>query len=163
MAHESRLPSVWGGKDGDPFALLRREVDDLFRDFSRGFKAPAWVGGTSAFSPDINVSETDGELRITADLPGLSEKDVEVTLTGRTLTVRGEKKTEHEDKSDDKGRVFHRVERSYGSFQRTMTLPFDLDPSQVTAEFKSGVLTVALPKPAETATQAKRIEIKPAG
>ena len=81
-------------------------------------------------------------------------------MSGDQLTIKAEKKSEAEEKKDEKGRIYHRVERSYGSFLRTMTLPFDADPAKVSAKFKDGVLTLTLPKPPEVQKQTKKIEIK---
>jgi HSP20 family protein len=143
------------GRELDPFRGFRTQLDSLFEDwFGRN------IGGTLA--PRINVSETAKDMTVTIELPGVEEKDVEVTLSGNQLTVKGEKKSEQEEKKDDQGRVFHRVERSYGAFQRTMTVPFEAAPDKVSAGFKDGVLTVSLPKP-ETATvepKTSRIEVK---
>ncbi len=83
-----------------------------------------------------------------------------MTISGDTLTIKAEKKSEAEEKKDEKGRVFHRVERTYGSFMRSMSLPFNADPAKVAANFKDGVLTLTLPKPPEIQRQTKKIEIK---
>jgi HSP20 family protein len=159
MASEHWLPSIFGERRGelDPFRAMRRQIDELFNELSSGqrFGVPFGEG----FTPRIDVTESDGELTVCAELPGVEEKDLEVTLNGNQLTIRGEKKREHEEKDEKRG-VYHRVERSYGSFQRTMTLPYDVDPSRVSAEFKSGVLKVKLPKPEEAQKQSKRIDIK---
>jgi HSP20 family protein len=149
-------PWFTSGRELDPFRGFRTQLDSLFEDwFGRN------TGGTLA--PRINVSETGKDMTVTVELPGVEEKDIEVSLSGNQLTIKGEKKSEEEEKKkDEKGRVFHRVERSYGAFQRTMTVPFDVEPDKVSAQFKDGVLTVSLPKP-ESATdepQARRIEVK---
>ena len=155
MASEHWLPSIFGERRGelDPFCAMRRQIDEL--SSGQRFGVPFGEG----FTPRIDVTESDGELTVCAELPGVEEKDLEVTLNGNQLTIRGEKKREHEEKDEKRG-VYHRVERSYGSFQRTMTLPYDVDPSKVSAEFKSGVLKVKLPKPEEAQKQSKRIDIK---
>lgn len=160
-----RLPSLLG-RDGDPFTALRRQMDDIFDQLMGGSAlAPMAAGnGGMAFAPRIDVSETDKELKICADLPGLEDKDVEVKLAGNQLTIRGEKKAEHEEKDggEDKGRQFHRIERSYGMFQRTIVVPFDVDAEKVEASFRNGVLTVTLPKPEQMQQQARKIEVKKA-
>lgn len=163
MARQSTLPTLFGG-DRDPFTMLRKRFDDIFDDWMTGPAAlPAAFTSGQGFAPSIDVSETDNELKICADLPGLEDKDVEVKLAGNQLTIRGEKKAEHEEKNGgEKGRYFHRVERSYGSFQRSISLPFDVDPEKVDASFKNGVLTVTLPKPAEVQQAERKIEIKKA-
>ena len=163
MKSESWLPSLWGqNKDlRDPFAGMRRQMDDIFEDLTTAWPVTKF-GGNGVLTPSIDVSETDKELRIAAELPGVEQKDLSVTLTGDVLTIKGEKRTEKETKSGEKEPMYHRVERSYGSFQRTMTVPYEIDPAKVDAKFKDGVLTVSLPKPAEVQKQSKQIEIKKA-
>ena len=158
MANRSWLPSLWGEqKEGEesPFAELRKRIDSMFEDFDRGLPAVA-----GSFSVRSNVSETDKEICITAELPGVEQKDIDVSVTGNRISVKGEKKSEKEEKKDDEGRQFHRVERSSGSFQRTMTVPFEIDADTVKAEFKNGILTVTIPKPAEAIEATKKIEVK---
>jgi len=163
MKSESWLPTLWGeGKEmRDPFAVMRRQMDDIFEDLTGAWRMskPAKSG---LLTPRIDISETDKELRVTAELPGVEQRDIAVNLAGDVLTITGEKRTEAESKSGDKEPMYHRVERSYGSFQRTMTVPYDIDPAKVEAKFKDGVLTVTLPKPAEVQRQARQIEIKKA-
>lgn len=139
--------SPFGGSYGrDPFFSLQREMNRLFDDAFRGFGGPTGPaqqpGGV--LEARINVSETNGELRISAELPGVDEKDVEVTLDGDLLTIRGEKKFEQE-RGGDKER-YHFVERAYGSFQRAVQLPYSVNSEDVRAEFHNGVLTLTLPK-----------------
>ena len=97
---------------------------------------------------------------ITAELPGVDQKDIDITVSGDQLLIKGEKKSEVEEKKDEKGRAFHRVERSFGSFQRLMSLPYEFDPDKVQAFFKDGVLTLTVPKPTEAQKKTKKIEIK---
>jgi HSP20 family protein len=144
-----------------PLFSLQREVNRLFDDFFRGFDLrPLRVAeeGWGGFSPKMDLEETEKEYRITAELPGVEEKDVEVLLTGNSLTLKGEKKEEKEEK----GKSFYHVERSYGSFQRTVPLPDGIDLKKVDAEFKSGVLTVKLPKTSEAKKTGKKVPIKSA-
>jgi len=163
MKTESWLPTLWSeGKEyRDPFSYMQRQMDDLFEDLT-GASRLSKANRTGMLTPRMDVSETDKELRITAELPGVEQKDIAVTLTGDVLTITGEKRGESESKSGDKEPMYHRVERSYGSFQRTMTVPYDIDPAKVDAKFKDGVLTVTLPKPVEVQRQTKQIEIKKA-
>jgi HSP20 family protein len=139
----------------EPFGSLRRDMERLFEDFSRDFGsgAPALAGGATA--PRIDVSETEGEIRIEAELPGVDEKDVEVVLSNGRLTIKGEKKQEREQKKKD----YHLVERSYGSFARSIGLPFEVDPDKVDASFAKGVLTITVPKPADVKAKEKKIPI----
>jgi len=106
--------------------------------------------------PAVDVHEDEKGLIVTAELPGVSEKDIEVNLAGDMLTIKGEKKTESEEK---KGNSTY-TERRYGSFARSLRLPFEVKDEQVDAKFKDGVLTVRLPKPAEMQSQVRRIEVK---
>ena len=165
MARQSLLPSLFD-RDRDPFTSLRKQMDEIFDAWMGG--TPAVVGtsgnGGRSFAPQLDVSETDKEFKITADLPGLTEKDVEVKLAGNQLTLRGEKKSEHEEKEGEEGkaRYYHRVERTYGSFQRTLTVPFDVEADKVEATFKNGVLTVTMQKPTVAQQATRKIEVKSA-
>ena len=136
----------------DPFQTLRQEINDLFSSFST-FPSRAWSGD---MSPRLDVSETDQELDIDAELPGFDEKDVEVTLAGDTLTIRGERQNGQEDK----GKNYHLSERRWGSFTRSITLPFDADPNDVDAKFEKGVLHIAIKKPLSIAAKTAKIPIK---
>ena len=151
----SYLPSLIG-RDDDPFGSLFGEVQKTFEDFSR--RSPLTGFGTGTLAPKIDVAESKDAIDLTAELPGVDEKDVDVTLTNGVLTIRGEKKTQRDEKDKDKN--WHVVERSYGSFSRTISLPFDPDPAKVDAKFDKGVLHVHLPKPVEVAKKQQKIEIK---
>mgnify|MGYP002713099555 FL=1 len=145
--------------DHDPFSLLHREVDRLFSDFSRGATVPNWpFGGNGVQVPSIDVSETEKALEITAELPGVEEKDIDVQLRDDVLTIKAEKKAEKESKE----KTYHLVERSYGAFQRSLRVPFSADSNKVEAHFDKGVLKISLPKPAEAAAKATSIKIKSA-
>ena len=142
-----------------PLVALHREMNRLFEDFFRGFELerfPALESMFGGFSPRVNVVEDDKEVRVTAELPGVTEKDVEVTLTQNTLTIKGEKKEEHEEK----GKSYYRAERAYGTFQRVIPLPAEVEQDKAEATFKNGVLTIRLPKTEAAREQRKRIEIK---
>ncbi|MBK8574787.1 MAG: Hsp20/alpha crystallin family protein [Elusimicrobia bacterium] len=142
-----------------PFGLFSREVDRLFDDVGRGWTlAPLRVfeqRTKGEVVPRLDMSETEQEIKVTAELPGMDEKDVTVTLEGDLLTLKGEKKAE----TEEKGKNFHRLERTYGSFQRVITLPSEVDATKVTAGFKKGVLTVTLAK--SPTAQTRKIEVKP--
>jgi HSP20 family protein len=140
---------------GDPFTALRREMDRVFENFGREFGWPSTEAQPGVMAPSIDVSETETELKIEAELPGVDEKDVEVLVSDNVLTIKGEKKTETEEKKKD----YHLIERSYGSFTRSLTLPFAVQPDQAKATFKKGVLTITLPKPPEVKAKAKKIAI----
>jgi HSP20 family protein len=146
--------------DADVFGSLQREIDRLFDDFTHGFGAPgAWGPQASTnIMPRLDVAETDKEIEIAAELPGLERKDVEISLENDLLTIRGEKKTEVD--KDDKKKNYHLTERSYGLFYRVLQLPAGIDPSSVKATMSNGVLKITIPKPARS--EAKKIEVKEA-
>jgi HSP20 family protein len=159
MAQRDWLPSLWNDKrEGEeyPFLSLRKQMDSIFDDFlGRGS-----TGGSGALAVRSNVSETDKEIRLTAELPGMDQKDIDISVTGNRLTIRGEKKSETEQRSGEEGRQFHRIERSSGMFQRSIALPFDIDTNTVSAEYQNGILTVSVPKPQEVVANTKKIEVK---
>jgi HSP20 family protein len=152
------LPSLLGrGKrpGQDMFTQLQGEVDRVFDSFSLSRPLAHW-NGRDGFEPAIDVTETPDALEVTAEIPGCDPKDIEVSLVGQQLYVRGEKKSEKEEK----GKNHHRIERSFGAFMRTIPLPFLMDPAKVEARFDNGVLKVHLPKPPEAKTAVKTIPIK---
>ena len=153
----SGSPTVY--READPFMSLQREVNRLFDDIFRGFDArtfgrlPAAVTGWTAGWPNLEVSESEKEVRVTAEMPGLEEKDVEILLDDGVLTLRGEKKAE----TEDKGRHFS--ECFYGRFQRQIALSPEIEQDKVAASFKNGVLTITLPKTERAQSKARRIAI----
>ncbi len=132
---------------------LQREINRMFDRFFRGFEGEEEVR-LAAWSPRVDISETDDEYIVRAEVPGVSKDDVKVTIKENVLTISGEKKQEKETKNEN----FHRIERVYGSFSRTFTLPGAVKVDKVEAKFKDGVLTIKLPKVEET--KAKEIEVK---
>jgi HSP20 family protein len=137
------------------FGSLQREVDNLFEEFTRGLSTD---GRISTLMPSLDVSESDQEIEIRVDLPGLERKDVDISIENDLLTIRGEKKFETSE--DDKAKNYHVRERGYGAFYRVLQLPPGIDASKVQATMSKGVLTIAIPKPAQSA--AKKIEVKEA-
>jgi HSP20 family protein len=138
-------------RDTNPFSFLQHEIERLFDGATRntqGFNMPAL--------PSMDISETDKVLEITAELPGLEKKDIELNVADNLLTIRGEKKNEREEKNKD----YHLVERSYGSFVRSVELPSGVKIEDIAAEIADGVLKITVQKPAPK--QAKKIEIKTA-
>ena len=134
------------------FETLQREIDQLFDTFSGSM----WGRGDHGqVIPRLDVTETEKEVKITCELPGLEERDVQLALTDSLLTIRGEKRTEAEDKD----KSYYHSERSYGAFARTVELPTHVDAGKVQASMKHGVLKIVAPKSAEGA--ARRIEIRP--
>ena len=135
----------------DPFLDLHREVNRLFDDSFRNMREGS-SGSGFMLSPKVDVSQTDEGWEVTAERPGVDQKDIDLRLDGDLLTISGEKRDE---RKDDKNRL---VERSYGSFTRSFQLPFTPDPNKVTADCDRGVLTIKLPKAAEQ-DRSKRIEV----
>lgn len=151
LIFEASYPAPRAG--ADPFLALHREMNRMFDDALRG-SSPAGAGAVMA--PRMNVSETAQAIHIEVELPGVSEKDVHVELADDVLTIRGEKRTQREDAHH------HVVERSSGTFSRSVRLPFAAKPDQVQASFTHGVLTVTLPKSAAEA-RVHRIQVQPSG
>lgn len=139
-----------------PFVSLRREMDSLFDNFFRGFDMEPFESRLGGFSPRIDVTEDGNEIRISAELPGMDEKDIDLSIQNNMLTIKGEKKEEKEDKGKD----YYRMERSYGSFVRTIPLPVEVDTDKVEAKFKKGVLSITLPKTAKAVAETKKISVK---
>jgi HSP20 family protein len=139
-------------EEGDSFLALHREINRMFDDFARGFGLglPMRVGGSGGW-PHVEVSETDREVKVVAELPGMDQKDVEASLAEGVLTLKGEKK------SENSGALYS--ERWHGLFQRSLQVGPDVDPEKVDAGFKNGVLTVTLAKRPEAQSQVKRIPI----
>jgi HSP20 family protein len=148
-------PSIYRG-EMDPFLSLHRNVNRLFDDVLRDFDTPSMFGrmmpGNGSW-PSVEISESEKEIRVAAEVPGLDEKDIEVLLEDGVLTLRGEKKSEIEDKE----RQFS--ERYYGRFERRLALGQEIEEAKVAATFKNGVLEVTLPKTAKARAHAKRIAI----
>jgi HSP20 family protein len=146
-------------EENDPFLAMRREMNRLFDDVFDGFGLPSAFGPVlrqMPAAPKIDVSETDNEIQITAEMPGIDQNDVEVLLEDDRLIIRGEKKEEREDKD----RNYHVRERVQGAFSRTLPLPFAPDPNQVKAEFRNGVMTITIPKPQGVKQKQHRIEVQ---
>jgi HSP20 family protein len=140
-----------------PLARFRSEMDNLFERFF----GDAW--GTSMLEslparfgrgPRLDLAESENEIAVKAELPGVEPNEVHVDLTGNTLTIRGEKRQEKEEKREN----YHCVERRYGSFNRSVQLPASVDPEKITAGFKNGLLTITMPKRADA--KPKRITVK---
>lgn len=150
-----------------PLENLRRQVDRLFEDFDRGWHLPFSRSGfevepfwrrelSFAGMPAVDIVEKEDAFEITAELPGMDEKNVQVKLSNGTLTITGEKKDEREEKKKD----YYLSERHYGSFQRSFGLPEGVDPDRIEAKFAKGVLTLHLPKKPEARQADKTIDIK---
>ena len=136
----------------NPFSVLQQEIDRIFEGFSQSFSGLP----LREVMPKMDVSETDKEIEITAELPGLEEKDIQLNVADNVMTIRGEKKNEREETKKD----YHLVERSYGSFTRTVQLPDGVNADGIKAVMAKGVLKVTVPKPAPA--QTKKINIQAA-
>jgi HSP20 family protein len=152
-----RLPSRYQ----DPFQSFRSEMDRLFDSFLGN--APSLTSlrqggffGAQVMTPTLDVKENEKEIVVKADLPGMDEKDINLTIHNGVLSLRGEKKSEHTDERDN----YHVMERSHGSFQRSIRLPDTINEDKAEARFDKGVLTITLPKRPETVSAQKKIEIK---
>ena len=162
MSFKSVLPSFMQGRDleraGNPFFSLQSEINRMFDDAFRGFPASALAGTDKLLSPAIDVKETDQGIELSAELPGVEEQDLDVSIVEDLLTIKAEKK--QEQKKEEKG--YYMMERSYGTVSRSIRLPFDTDPSKVSATFDKGVLKIAIPRPAEEQAKVRKIAVKPA-
>ncbi|MCG6536792.1 MAG: Hsp20/alpha crystallin family protein [Syntrophales bacterium LBB04] len=146
-------------EDFSPFYPLQRDMNRIFDDFFTNFSLPTYDGLSERFeacSPSTDIREDEKELTIKAELPGMDEKDIEVSLTDDTLTIAGEKKDEKEEKSGG----YYYAERSYGSFRRVLPLPASIDSQKADASFKKGVLTITVPKTEAAKSKVKKIAIK---
>ena len=147
----------WRKREGKDLVGFKNELDNLFNRFfdldfpiSREFfKEGEWV-------PRVDVSEGKKEITVKAEIPGCNAKDIDVSLEGQILTIKGEKKQEKEEKEKN----YYRMERSYGAFQRILSLPEDADQDSIKATFKNGVLNITLPRKALPAPDVRQIEIK---
>jgi HSP20 family protein len=134
---------------------LRREMDRLFERFFEGWPFMA-SGGEGEWVPSVDVSEKAKEVIVRAEIPGIDPKDIDLSIQGNVLTIRGERKKEETEKGED----FHRVERSYGAFSRSIRLPAEVEVAKVKADYKEGVLRINLPKTKES--EVKKIQVKAA-
>jgi len=156
-------PKTWR-----PFESLRREVDQLFEDFGRRVRhspfrrsvfdiEPFWRRElTWRAPPAVDIDERDNAYEVTAELPGMDEKNIEVRLANGSLIIKGER----EDAKEEKKKDYHLRERHYGSFERQFAVPEGVDTDKIEARFKKGVLTITLPKKPEAIKPEKKIEVK---
>jgi HSP20 family protein len=149
-----RAPGLWRDSDWNPVGSFRREMDRLFDDF---FRTPTFSrlgdlgGGTTTNWPSIDVKDRKDELVITAEVPGMTDKDIDLFVDNGVLTIRGEKKSDQEEKGYS--------ERFYGRFERQIPLPANVDEQHCRADFHDGLLTVHLPKSREAEEARKNIPI----
>jgi HSP20 family protein len=164
MSGSSLLPQFrrksTAGEKG--FDRLQKEVGRVFDSFARGFPLEEMTRGEGlpfgGFAPRVDVTESDDQLMVAAELPGVPEDAIDISLRDNVLCIKGEKKSESEDKNKD----YHVLERSYGMFERLMSLPFDSSGAEPDATFRDGVLHIKIAKPPKATTKARRIRIRPA-
>jgi HSP20 family protein len=154
MARGNLAPFGFGSQRGDPFQLLRREMEQLF-DNVGGTSGEASAGGGNIVAPRMNISEDEQAFKVSAEMPGARPEDVEVIVEDDVLTVRAERTQERETNR----RNYHLVERSVGVFQRSLRLPAPVDPGKVQASFDNGVLTVTIPKDGSQA-RSRRVQVR---
>lgn len=156
----------------NPLASLRSEIDQVFENFTRGWPSFGRLMQFDPFrtmstkltlprmelSPDVDIAETDTAYEISAEIPGLDAKEINITLSDNVLTLKGEKKAEREEKKKD----YYLSERSYGAFQRSFTLPNDADAEKIDTQFAKGVLKITVPKSVEAKAKTRKIEVKAA-
>jgi HSP20 family protein len=160
----SSSPARSGGED-DPFALMRREMDRMFESFSRDWGMPAAAGGfasppaaTGGFaSLKVDVAESDKGLEISAELPGIDQKDIQLDLADGILTIKAEHQAEKEEKDEKKH--YHLIERSRGSYLRRFAIPFEPEADKIQASFDKGVLHITVPRSKAAEKKVKKIKI----
>ncbi|MFN3531077.1 MAG: Hsp20/alpha crystallin family protein [Candidatus Brocadia sp.] len=133
---------------------LQSEINRMFDRFFRGWELPEFGVETGAWMPPIDLSETADKVTVKAEIPGIDPKEVDISIQGNTLRIKGEKKEEKEEKGEN----YYRMERCYGSFSRSIDLPTSVDPNKVTAEYKNGVLEITMQKKEEV--KPKQIPVK---
>jgi HSP20 family protein len=143
-------------EEENPFTMMQREMNRIFDSFTRNWGMDAFPRLPGTFSPRLDVAENEKAFIVTAELPGMSDKDIDISLSGDLLTVTGEKK---EEKGEKDGNYFY-SERSYGSFTRSIPLPRQIDADKVSASFKKGVLTITLPKETAEMKNTKKIPVR---
>ncbi len=139
----------------DPFRdlnSLQERMNRLFEDANRGWRADE-PSATTSWSPAVDIYETESEIIVQAEVPGMERKDIELTLENNVLTLKGERRFEKEGKDEN----YHRIERSYGSFSRAFSIPAMVDEKMIKADYKEGVLAIILPK--KEKARAKQINI----
>lgn len=155
MSLRSFMPTRYSTLSADPFVSIQRALQRSFDDVWRSLPSEA-LTEAAAMPVALDVKEDEKTFHVSADLPGLTEKEVEVSFEDGLLTIRGEKKVERDEKKD----TWHIVERSSGSFARRLSLSAPIDADKIGAKFEKGVLTVTLPKLPQEQGNARKIEIK---
>jgi HSP20 family protein len=140
----------------DPFRdlnVLQDRMNRLFEDAGRGWRGNEEPAATTTWSPAVDIFETEGEIVVKAELPGMDRNDITLNLEKNVLTLKGDRKLEKETKDDN----YHRIERSYGSFSRAFSIPATVDEEKISADYKEGVLKIVLPKKEQAKPKQIRI------
>ena len=154
--HPKRSRTVARVSEANPLISLRNNIDRMFDSFLRGFDIDPFAPTASLFNPNVDIADTGKEIKVTVELPGMNEKDIDVSVTRDSLTIRGEKK----DETEEKNASYHRMERVYGFFSRTIPLPVEVNVDAAKADYKNGVLAINIPKTEKTLKEAKKIPVK---
>tara|TARA_R110000751_G_scaffold234229_9_gene335768 strand:+ start:58008 stop:58502 length:495 start_codon:yes stop_codon:yes gene_type:complete len=160
----SFLPSLFASDKSvtSSFQSLQKEIDRVFDEFKKmapRFDTENFPGINGQITPKLDMSETDDTVEITAELPGVKEDDVDLSVSSNYLTLKGEKSASKEEKKKD----YHLVERSYGSFSRVVPLSFEINPDDVKTDFSNGLLKITIKKPAEIIAKTQKIKIGKSG
>jgi len=145
----------WRKREEWGLTQMRREMDRLFDRFFESWPLRG-LAETGRWMPSVDVSETEKELIVRAELPGMDPKEIDISMSGNVLTIKGERKHEREEKKEN----FHMVERSSGSFSRSIQLPAEVKAEKIQATYKDGILSISMPK--TKAEAVKKIEVKTA-
>lgn len=160
MTTRNLIPDLWGRRGSAfPLSNLREAMDRLLEDWSEGFEVElpqALREGNFPMTPRLDVEETEKEIQVIAELPGMDEKDIHINISKDRLSLRGEKKQEKEEK----GKTFYRKERVFGSFHREITLPCQVEGDKASAIFKKGVLNITIPKSPEARKESREVPIR---
>lgn len=149
------LPKKRSGEESGGLPALQKEMNSLFEKFFGHSMMPSFFSG-SGFAPLLDVVETKDSVEVRAEIPGIKVEDIDITITGDILTFKGEKKSEREKKDEN----VHLVERSYGSFSRSVDIPSYVDGEKVTAEYKDGILTVKMAKKEDVKGRSVKVQVK---
>lgn len=156
LKEEKKQTTTLAPRRENPLYSLQEEMNRLFEDFTRGFHKPLWLEPVSDFNAKVDMKDSEKNVEVTAELPGVELKDIEVYLEDKSLVIKGEKRSEKEEKDKN----FYRMERSYGSFYRVLPMPCAIEKDAIDASYKDGVLKITLTKSKEAESNGKKIQIK---
>lgn len=149
----------WRRPTSPAMTSLQTEMNRLFEDFFSGERSLSrdfWGSGSEHLLPAVDIHETEDKLVVEAELPGLDPKEVQIRLEGNVLWITGERKRAHEEKT----KSYHRVERSYGRFERQLSLPAGCDPDRIDATYRNGVLTIEVAKKEEAKPRSIQVKVR---